>query len=53
MKVKQHLTFYLYTLAVSPSLSGSRQHNDTTKTMGVLLRLTLLQQNSLLTSELS
>ena len=29
---------YLYTLAVSPSLGGSRQHKRTTKTMGVLLR---------------
>ena len=30
--------FYLYTLAVSPSLGGSRQHKETTKTVGVLLR---------------
>ena len=28
----------LYTLAVSPSLGGSRQHKKTTKTLGVLLR---------------
>ena len=27
----------LYTLAVSPSLGGSRQRRETTKTMGVLL----------------
>ena len=37
----QHHSFisiYLYTLAVSPSLVGSRQHKEITKTMGVLLR---------------
>ena len=32
------LFIYLYTLAVSPSLGGSRQHKETTKTMGVSLR---------------
>ena len=29
---------YLYTLAISPSLGGSRQHKRTTKTMGTPLR---------------
>ena len=29
---------YLYTLAISPSLGGSRQHKRTTKTMGAPLR---------------
>ena len=29
---------YLYTLAVSPFLVGSRQHKETTKAVGVLLR---------------
>ena len=32
------MSIYLYTLAVSPSLGGSQQHNETTKTMGFLLR---------------
>ena len=31
-------TFYLYTLAVSPSLGGSRQHKRNNKTMGISLR---------------
>ena len=37
MLPSQSLIFYLYTLAVSPSLGGSRQHKETTKTLGVLL----------------
>ena len=32
------LFIYLYTLAISPSLGGSRQHKRTTKTMGTPLR---------------
>ena len=33
----RYILLYLYTLAVSPSLGGSRQHKRTTKTVGVLL----------------
>ena len=36
-----HSSIYLYTLAVSPSLGGSRQHKERTKTMGVLLHFFL------------
>ena len=32
------MKFYLYTLAISPSLGGSRQHKRTTKTMETPLR---------------
>ena len=32
------LSIYLYTLAVSPSLGGSRQHKRNNKTMGISLR---------------
>ena len=32
------LLVYLYTLAVSPSLGGSRQHKRNNKTMGISLR---------------
>ena len=32
------LSIYLYTLAVSPSLGGSRQHKRSNKTMGISLR---------------
>ena len=33
-----NISICLYTLAVSPSLGGSRQHKRTTKTMGISLR---------------
>ena len=33
-----NMSIYLYTLAISPSLGGSRQHKRTTKTMGTPLR---------------
>ena len=33
-----YIYLYLYTLAISPSLGGSRQHKRTTKTMGTPLR---------------
>ena len=36
-KVKMNTVSILYTLAVSPSLGGSRQHKRTTKTMQVLI----------------
>ena len=36
--VQVSMTIYLYTLAVSPSLGGSRQHKRNNKTMGVSLR---------------
>ena len=36
--IQSNIYIYLYTLAISPSLGGSRQHKRTTKTMGNPLR---------------
>ena len=38
IRKKNYISIYLYTLAASPSLGGSRQHKRTTKTMGISLR---------------